>query len=221
MYKLLSTLFLLSLLIGCGVNSDSSNNRIGSSTSSTTGDSSSSSSLDDGSSGDSSTASSSSSGSGGDGNDDSIFDSEDAEEDPNACNPNSYRFARDASFGGSGEGENGAGLFFVNGQGLWIGSEHLEADATNRDKTWVTLFYKSFPSPSLLNQQGSTSYLMQGVFLLSYDIAWSDASIPGVDNTVYVQSANFDVENGEKPKCYRAVLNSTIGSQIEVTKVYR
>jgi len=146
----------------------------------------------------------------------SLFDTNGAEYDPNACNANIYRVAADASYSGTKQGENGATLFYVDGQGLWIGSEHLEAEPENRDKTWVTLFYKSFPDPASLNQQGETSYTMDGVFQISYDIAWSDESIAGVDNKVYVQSAN-----GEKPSCYRTYLNKVDGSQLEVTKVYR
>ena len=146
----------------------------------------------------------------------SLFDTNGAEYDPYACNGNLYRVASDASYSGTKSGENGATLFPVNGQGLWIGSEHLEAEPENKDKTWVMLFYKAFPDPASLGVQGSTSYTMNGVFQISYDIAWSDTSISGVDNKVYVQSAN-----GKKPSCYRMYLNQVDGSKLEVTKVYR
>ena len=146
----------------------------------------------------------------------SLFDTNGAEYDLNACQANLYRVAADASYSGTKQGENGATLFYIDGQGLWIGSEHLEAEPEKRDKTWVTLFYKSFPDPASLGLQGETSYTMDGVFQISYDIAWSDESISGIDNKVYVQSAN-----GDKPSCYRMYLNKEIGSQIEVTKVYR
>jgi len=151
----------------------------------------------------------------------SMFDTTNAVYDSSACNANIYRVASDASYGGSKSGENGSGLFQAtdssgNTQGLWIGSEHLEAEPDKRKKTWVILYYKSFPDPSSLNTQGETSYTMDGVFQLSYDIAWSDKSINGIDNKVYVQSAN-----GEKPSCYRIYLDKEIGSQLEVTKVYR
>ena len=146
----------------------------------------------------------------------SLFDTTNAEYDPNACNGNMYRVASDASYSGQKSGENGSSLFYVDGQGLWIGSEHLEPDPENSDKTWVLLYYKSFPDPNSLGLQGSTSYTMDGVFQISYDIAWSDESISGIDNKVYVQS-----ENGEKPSCYRTYLDKVIGSQLEVTKVYR
>jgi hypothetical protein len=145
----------------------------------------------------------------------SLFDTADAEYDPNACNGNMYRVASDASYSGQKAGENGSSLFYVNGQGLWIGSEHLEPDPENSKKTWVYIYYKSFPDPNSLGLQGSTSYTMSGVFQISYDIAWGDSSIDGIDNKVYVQS-----QKGEKPSCYRMYLKET-GSQIEVTKVYR
>ncbi len=147
---------------------------------------------------------------------DSTFDTLGAVYDANACNVNSYKFVSDTSYSGTQTGENGASLLSVIGNGLMIGSEHLEPDTNNASKTWVTLFYKSFPDPASLDIQGYASYLMDGVFYLSYDIAWSDESIPNVDNTVYIQSVK-----DEKPACYRAVLNSAIGSDIDVQKVYR
>ncbi len=146
----------------------------------------------------------------------STFDTVGAEYDANACNVNTYKFVSDTSYSGTQTGENGASLLSVIGNGLMIGSEHSEPDTNNAYKTWVTLFYKSFPDPASLDIQGYASYLMSGVFYLSYDIAWSDESIPNVDNTVYVQSLK-----DEKPACYRLILNSIIGSDIDVQKVYR
>jgi hypothetical protein len=146
----------------------------------------------------------------------SDFDTVGAIYDASACNASTYQIARDASYNGVNVGENGSKFFSVRDQGLEIRSEHLEGDSVNGGKTWVTLFYKSFPDIRSLNLQGSTSYLMDGVFFLTYDIAWSDKSIPGIDNTMYVQSAITT-----KPSCYRLILNNVVGTQISMKKVYR
>lgn len=143
----------------------------------------------------------------------SSFDTTNAIEDPNACTTSGYRTASDASYGGSLVGENGSDGFVIADSGLVIRSEHLSQD---NPSTWVTLFYKGFPSPDDLNNQGVTSYLMGGVFYLSYDIAWSDESIVGIDNRMYVQS-----DKDEKPVCYRLDLNNISGSLIDIQKVYR
>ena len=160
-------------------------------------------------------------GNGGNGGDtpsdpDSIFDTVNAIYDANACNAATYRTASDASYGGDGIGENGAAFFIVDGQGLQIRSEHLESESEDLDKTWVMLFFKSFPDSSNLNVQGAAGYKMDGVFYLFYDIAWSDESIDGIDNTLYVQSFK-----DTKSVCYRLILNSVTGNQIDVQKVYR
>ncbi len=147
---------------------------------------------------------------------DSIFDTVNAIYDPNACNANFYRVASDASYAGDETGENGSSFFVVQGQGLEIRSEHLEVEVEQLDKTWVTLYYKAFPDPTQLNKRGLTSYKMDGFFYITYDLAWSDETIAGLDNTMYVKSAN-----GTKPLCYRLVLDTAIGSQIDVQKVYR
>lgn len=147
----------------------------------------------------------------------SIFDTDNAIYDANACNAAAaYRTASDASYGGDEIGENGAAFFIIDGQGLQIRSEHLESETADLDKTWVTLFYKSFPDSTNLNIQGAAGYKMEGVFYLFYDIAWSDESIGGIDNTLYVQSYK-----DKKPVCYRLILNSVTGNQIDVQKVYR
>jgi hypothetical protein len=148
--------------------------------------------------------------------DNSIFDTQNAVYDKNGCNSATYRVAGDASYNGINTGENGSDFFSINAHGLEIRSEHLEGSAAYLDKTWVSLYYKPFPEPKSLNLQGYTAYLMTGVFFLNYDIAWSDTSIAGVDNTVYVQS-NKDT----KPVCYRLVLNNVVGTLIDVQKVYR
>ena len=143
----------------------------------------------------------------------SSFDTVGAIEDPNACNPNFYNFVKDASYGGELDGENGASSAIVDGQGLVVRSEYLSQDYAT---TWVTLFYKSFPSPDDLNLQGVTSYKMENVFYISYDLAWADESIPNINNRVYIQS-----DKGEKPACYRLDLNNIVGSQLDIQKVYR
>jgi len=146
----------------------------------------------------------------------STFDTVGAVYDAKACNASSYLTARDASYNGINTGENGANFFSVAGQGLEIRSEHLEGESANAAKTWVTLFYKSFSDKKSLGLQGDTAYLMEGVFYLIYDIAWSDESIGGIDNVMYVRS-----DIGTKPACYRLGLNSIVGTQIDVQKVYR
>jgi len=152
----------------------------------------------------------------------SDFDKVDAIYDANACNPATYKLASDASYNGINLGENGSNFFSIKDQGLEIRSEHLEGDPTNSYKTWVTLFYKSFPDSKYLGLQGYTSYLMQGVFYLTYDIAWSDQSIGGIDRTMYMQTTkDTTLEKDAKLTCYRLSLNSVIGTQIDVRKVYR
>ena len=142
----------------------------------------------------------------------SDFDTVGAIEDSNACNSN-YNIVNDASYGGELDGENGANGAIANDQGLVIRSEYLSQDYQS---TWVMLYYNRFPTFDDLNQQGSQSYTMDNVFNLSYDLAWVDESIEGIDNIVYVQS-----EKTEKPSCYRLTLNSITGSEIDVQKVYR
>lgn len=144
---------------------------------------------------------------------DTAFDYVDAIEDPNACTTTGYRVASDASYDGSSVSENGASGLIIADQGLVLRSEYL---SQVNDSTWVTLFYKSFPTIDDLNLQGVTSYKMDGVFYLSYDTAWSDESIPDVTNTMYLQSNKDAV-----PDCYRLDLNNTVGSRIGVQKVYR
>jgi hypothetical protein len=146
---------------------------------------------------------------------DTDFDYKDAIEDPNACYTIGYRISSDASYDGSSLNENGASGFIIADQGLVLRSEHM---SQNNASTWVTLFYKGFPGVSHLNNQGVTSYKMEDVFYLSYDVAWSDQSIDGITNVMYLQSKKD--EDG-KPDCYRLELNSTIGSRIGVQKVYR
>jgi hypothetical protein len=145
--------------------------------------------------------------------DSSNYDTVGAIEDPNSCNSATYRIVSDASYGGSLSGENGASGFTSEGQGLVIRSEYLSQDYAS---TWVHLYHKSFPTPENLGLQGSASYRMDGVFQLSYDLAWADKSISGIDNVVYVQS-----DKDKKPACYRLTLDSIIGSEIKVQKVFR
>jgi len=144
---------------------------------------------------------------------DTAFDYVDAIEDPNACSTIGYRVVSDASYDGASSSENGASGFIVADQGLVLRSEWMSQDNAS---TWVTLFYKGFPSVEDLNNQGVTSYKMEDVFYLSYDIAWSDESIEGITRTMYLQSKKDEI-----PDCYRLELNSTIGSRIGVQKVYR
>jgi len=148
---------------------------------------------------------------------DSIFDTTgDVVYDANACDGNSYRIASDASYNGDSLSENGSNFFIVDGEGLNIRSEHVESSPSNASKTFVYLFYKTFPTKGDLGVQGTSSYLHEGFFFLTYDNAWTDGSIPGVDNTVYVQSTQT-----EKPTCNRLILNS-IGEQVaDLQKVYR
>ena len=143
----------------------------------------------------------------------SYFDTVDAIEDPNACNSSFYNFVRDASYGGEQDGENSASSVIIDGQGLVVRSEYLSQDYAT---TWVTLFYKPFPTPDNLGLQGVSSYKMENVFYISYDLAWADESIPNINNRVYIQS-----DKGEKPACYRLDLNNIVGSQLDVQKVYR
>jgi hypothetical protein len=144
---------------------------------------------------------------------DSDFDTVNALEDSNACNSGTYRIVSDASYGGELDGENGASSMIADGQGLVIRSEYLSQDYKS---TWVTLYHRSFPTPNNLNLQGVANYTMDGVFALSYDLAWADKSISGIDNIVYVQS-----DKSEKPACYRLTLDTIVGNEIKVQKVYR
>ena len=142
----------------------------------------------------------------------SDFDTVDAIEDSNACNSN-YSFVRDASYGGDEDGANGASSSISDGQGLVVRSEYLSQDYAT---TWVTLFHKSFPNSDNLGLQGVSSYKMENVFYISYDLAWADESIPNIDNRIYIQS-----DKGDKPACYRLDLNNIDGSQLDIQKVYR
>ncbi|PHS58792.1 MAG: hypothetical protein COB17_02270 [Sulfurimonas sp.] len=149
--------------------------------------------------------------------DDSIFDTTgDIQYDSNACNGNFYKTAADASYNGGLISENGSSFFNVENNGLQIRSEYLEASPSNAFKTFVTLFYKSFPTANDLGLQGSTSYVLEGFFSLLYDNAWVDNSISGIDNTVYIQSAQTT-----KPSCYRLILNSVTNQESNLQKVYR
>jgi len=148
--------------------------------------------------------------------DDSIFECSNAIYDADACSALNYKIASDASYNGMDPAENGSDFFNIENEGLSIRSEHLEGSSADSAKTWVTLYYKSFPSPKDLGIQGYTSYLKPGYFQLSYDIAWSDTSIPNIDRTMYVRT-----NQGLKPACYRLNLNNIDGKLIDVQKVYR
>jgi len=145
-----------------------------------------------------------------------IFDEVNAIYDQDACNPARYAVAKDASYSGDKEGENGSAFYIVAKDGLQLQSLYEVGDVQDLPKTWVWLYYKPFPSPNDLNQQGSTTYTMDGVFRLSYDVAWSDTSIAGVDRVVYVRSDQFD-----KPYCYQLTLDNVVGTKIKVQKVFR
>ena len=147
---------------------------------------------------------------------DSAFDTELALYDENACNPSSYRVVRDASYEGINSGENGAEFAIAIDNGLGIRSEHVEGASAYLEKTWVLMYYKTFPSIQNLGLQGYTDHYLEGVFYLTYDIAWADSSINEIDNTIYIQS-----EKTTKPTCYRLVLDKIIGTQVGVQKVYR
>lgn len=146
----------------------------------------------------------------------SSFDTLNAIYDPNACDAATYYTARDASYNGDKKGENGTDYFSVEGEGLSIASAHAEGDPSLQDKTWVTLYYKHFPSEAHFGLQGVTHSSLQSVFYLTYDVAWSDESISGIDNTVYVRS-----QKSEKPSCYRVVLENVVGTNNKIQKVYR
>lgn len=146
----------------------------------------------------------------------SFYECSDAVYDLNACTALSYNTASDASYNGTDSSENGSDFFNIGDEGLAIKSEHLEGSSENLSKTWVTLYYKSFPVSSSLGLQGYTGYVMDGYFYVTYDIAWSDTSISGIDRTLYVKT-NQD----EKPVCRRLILNSVDGASIDVQKVYR
>ena len=151
----------------------------------------------------------------------SEFDVVGAIADPNACTISGTKSYNDpvpdASYGGELDGENGsASAIATVGEkqvGLVISSEYLSQEYAD---TWVTLFYRSAPDSVDLGVQGVASYKMDDVFFISYDIAWADESIPDIDNVVYVKS-----DKTAKPSCYRLTLNSVVGSEIDVQKVYR
>ena len=208
MYRGLLSIFLLVFITACGVDTSSSNTQEVYSTTTTTESNSSDTNTSDSDLTDETNTTQQLP--------DAIYDSVNATYDPNACNVNSYRIASDASYAGSESGENGASLFSVLNEGLWIGSEHLEADPTLSSKTWVTLYYHPFVDATLLGNQGDTTVKLEGVFQLIYDVAWSDESIEGLDNTVYVKSAKT-----EPPTCYKMKLNTVLGSEVQIEKVYR
>ena len=147
---------------------------------------------------------------------DSRFDTNAAIYDENACDPTFYKIARDASYLGVNTGENGAEFYGVEENSLGIASAHVEGSSANLAKTWVQLYYKAFPSIENLGLQGYSSYYMEGVFHLTYDIAWSDSSIIGIDNVIYVES-----QKTVNPSCYRVTIDNIIGTLIGVQKVYR
>ena len=147
---------------------------------------------------------------------DSVFECNGAVYDKNSCSALSYKTASDASYNGKDPAENGSDFFNVANEGLSIRSEHLEGSSADSAKTWVTLYYKSFPTPKDLGLQGYTGYLKSGFFYLLYDIAWSDTSIANVDRIMYVKT-----NQGKKPACYRLNLNSVDGASIDVQKVYK
>ena len=136
------------------------------------------------------------------------FMSIDALYDANACDEESYSVVTYSP-------SSGANPLHVTLDGLWIEPEPLESSLGERRHIW--LYYRSPPNSSLLNQQGVSTYIKKGVFRLSYDIAWSDGSIEGVDNMLYIKVS----DPNEISSCYRAILSSAIASEIEVTKVYR
>jgi len=145
-----------------------------------------------------------------------LFDQENAILDFNACDATKYRFARDASYNGDVSGANGSTFSIIDGQGLEINSEYNVGDVQKQDKTFITVFYKTFPDVNSLNLQGYTNFILAGIFSISYDIAWSDKSIGGIDNILYVQSLKTTI-----PSCYRLELNNIDGTQLSAIKVTR
>ena len=205
MFKLIFAFFLIVFLAACGVETSSSAlEGIGNADSTTDSDQ-----TDDNETDDTDTT-------GGDTTVESIFDTVGAIYDSKACDAGAYSFVRDASYNGDNLGENGSSYMTADGEGLQVKSEHLESSPDDSIKTWVTLFYKSFPDSTQLNLQGASVYRMTGVFSLAYDLAWVDESISGIDPIVYVRSDKTTV-----PSCYRVTLNSINSSEIDVQKVYR
>ena len=145
-----------------------------------------------------------------------IFDPTDALYDGNACNANYYHVASDASYIGELVQENGANFTSISEDGLWLRSDHLEADTSKKEKAWVYLYYKPFPDRTKLGFLGESSVALSGVFEVVYDLAWTDQNLSGLDNTLYVQS-----NKTQKPSCYRFTLDQINGSDINITKVYR
>ena len=147
---------------------------------------------------------------------DLVYECGDASYDTDSCSALTYKTVSDASYYGTDPAENGSDFRSAEGEGLSIRSEYLEGNSADLYKTWVTLYYKSFPDTTSLGLQGYTSYIKSGYFFLTYDIAWSDTSIEGVDRTMYVRTNKDD-----KPSCYRLILNTIDGTQISIQKVYR
>ena len=152
----------------------------------------------------------------------SEFDVDGAIEDKNACTSSGFADpVLDASYGGEEIWENGASSSIavknLGGElvsvGLVIRSEYVSQDYEN---TLVTMYYRSPPSTLDLDVQGVANYKMDGVFFISYDLAWVDESLPNVDNVIYVKS-----KKTLKPSCYRLTLNSVVGNEINIQKVYR
>ncbi|MDF1883168.1 hypothetical protein JHD49_04380 [Sulfurimonas sp. SAG-AH-194-C21] len=146
----------------------------------------------------------------------SVYECENALYDLSSCSALTHKTASDTSYNGTDPAENGSDFFSIKTEGLGIRSEYLEGNSADLYKTWVTLYYKSFPDKNNLGLQGYTGYVKSGFFYVTYDIAWSDTSIAGIDRIMYVKT-----NQGAKPACYRLTLNNVDGTQIDVQKVYR
>ncbi len=206
MLKIIILSLLLYFLSGC-LATDSSNNY-------NTPSSSSSSSSSSMSSSDGGSSLSSSSNSSDDNS--TIYDPVDAIYDPNACLSSKYSTVNDASYSGVNPGENGSDYFEVPLSGLSIRSDYLVSSPSENAKTWVTLYYHTFPDINFLGEQGRTTYTKENEFSLNFDRAWSDQNIPNVDNILYVRTNSHP-----KQFCYRTTLDNIEGENITVIKVYR
>lgn len=192
----------MTLFVGCGVDSSSSQSRADATTdTNSSGDV--NASADANSSGDTNAST--------DGNatvvTNPIFDTtEDAQYDADACNSGKVNALpiQDTS--------KSATETFDKSNGIAVKSFLRETGVPAESA--VNLYYNRLPTGTVLEGNTTTFYGINSLYYVSYDLVWTTVT----DNRVYVK---IPPQNGTKPECFRIVLDQEQGTSIQAQKVYR
>jgi hypothetical protein len=192
--KVLVFVIMSIFIIGCGVNTDSSDGQLPSSSTDGNGTDSNTSDTNGTTDGNGSTVTV-------DDSSDSGFSKTDAEEDSNACVINGvFQTLDDSSFDPNAAADAT--------KGVEIASQY--AYSTDLEATKVVLFYPTLSAAKLDSQY----HIYEDNYRFSYNKAWSSNNVA----RVYIRTPK-DIYGAYS--CYRYELDSQSGDQITKTKVYR